>query len=408
MSGKPFPGHQSTRAWLAMVILLTGIGPLSSVSGQTKTLAAPPIPDKISLAPEESKAPAGPALHSEGGIVQTGCSSCAGGLASTGGDSSDCSGCSSGSCLPGRKPCACCCDTDTCLGRLVNGFYQSICCPDPCYDPHWMAVADSAFFTDAARPQTQMRLRVNKGWEANFPDRAEYFWPRENTGVAPFNKGRGPHVLVNSVNFSDVSLYTEAATGRAGLFFEVPYRRVEDPVNGSGFSDMNVGTKAMLLDSELLQITFQFKTFLPVGDGTKGLGTRHVSLEPAFLWGLRLAERTYLQSQTALWIPIGGDPDYEGNVFHYHFSLNHVLWRPCPDVQLVGSAELAGWSILNGLYTDPAVPFPLSAKRNLLSMGPGLRCVICDKIDFGVGSLFSVTDQTWAEELLRVDFRWRF
>jgi hypothetical protein len=252
-----------------------------------------------------------------------------------------------------------------------------------------------------------MRLRINQGWDMNFPDRAEFFWAQENV-KATGNQGRGPGVLVRSIDFSDVSLYTEVAAGRAGLSVEVPYRRIEGDFSSSGFSDVIIGTKALLLDCPLLQIAFEFKTFIPAGQSTQGLGTGHVSLEPSLLWGVCLAPTTFLQAQTALWIPVGGDSGFQGNVFHYHFSLNQILWRPCPDLQLIGTAELNGWTFLNGLETDPTVPALVSARRNIMSAGPGIRFVICDKIDFGLGSAFSITEQRLAEEWLRFEFRWRF
>src|SRR5262249_60324112 len=108
--------------------------------------------------------------------------------------------------------------------------------------------------------------------------------------------------------------------------------------NASGFGDSVIGTKSMLLDCCLMQITFQFKTFLPAGNFTAGLGTAHVSLEPSILWNVNCAKDTYLQSQFAYWIPIGGDQLYEGNIFHMHMSLNHVLWRPCPALPTLGRA----------------------------------------------------------------------
>jgi hypothetical protein len=129
------------------------------------------------------------------------------------------------------------------------------------------------------------------------------------------------------------------AAGQAATVMNVPASSVPGTnglCNASGFGDMVIGTKSMLLDCCLMQLTFQFKTFLPVGDFTNGLGTGHVSLEPSLLFNINCAKDTYLQGQLAYWIPIGGDPLYEGNIYHMHFSLNHVLWRPCPGVQVVG------------------------------------------------------------------------
>jgi hypothetical protein len=347
-----------------------------------------------------------PTTPTDGGVTPAGCSTCGGGLFGGDGGCAGCGGCGSGQCSPSRRSCDCCCSSDTCLGRFVNGLYQCVCCPDPCYDPQWLPIADAAFFVDAARPVTQMRLRVDQSWGMNGPDRAEYFWARIGK--------KGPSQPVNSIDVSELRFYTEAAAGRAGISFEMPYRRIEGDFQSSGFADITIGTKAMLLDCQLMQITFGFKTFIPSGSPSKGLSTGHVSLEPSLLWALRLAPTTYLQAQTSLWIPLGGDSDFQGNVFHYHLSLNQILWKPCNDLQLIGTLEYNGWAIINGDQTD-VTAFAINSNNagvnagsHLASIGPGLRLFICDKIDVGIGSAFALTNNHWADEMIRIDFRWRF
>jgi hypothetical protein len=286
-------------------------------------------------------------------------------------------------------------------------LHDCICCPDPCYEPKWLAIADSAFFVDAARPQTQTRLRWDTHFRIHEPDRAEFFYARERPAG-----GKGPNFIASRVDNEELSMYTEGATATFGLFVEMPYHELEvDPAIGrstSGFGDLNIGTKSLLLDCELTQLTFQFKTYIPTGDFTKGLGTNHVSLEPSLLFNLKLCPHWYIQGQFAYWIPVGGDNLYQGNVFHCHFSLNHILWRPMPDVQLVGTVELNEWTVLNGNFTDPVSGRANEASTAMLSMGPGLRLFICDRIDFGCGSAFALTSDRWADEVVRAEFRWRF
>src|SRR5262249_9406984 len=128
----------------------------------------------------------------------------------------------------------------------------------------------------------------------------------------------------------------------------------------SGFGDLTVGTKTLLLDCELMQFGFEFKTFIPTGAFTKGLGVGHVSLEPSLLLSMRLCPDVYLQEQMSYCIPLGGDPLYEGNIYHNHLSLNFLLWRPCPGLQLISTAEFNEWLVLGGSYTQPnfVVPTP--------------------------------------------------
>jgi hypothetical protein len=270
-------------------------------------------------------------------------------------------------------------------------------------------VADAAFFVDAVRPQTTQRLRWDSGVNLIFPDRSEFFWARAD------GSGKGPKPVTGlaerRLDYNDLSLYTEGATGRIGIFTEVPYRTVDPEVDAhaSGFGDMTVGTKTLLFDCELLQVGFEFKTYLMVGNARKGLGTGHVSLEPSGLLGIRLAEDTYLQTQFSEWIPIAGDPGYAGSIFHYHASINQVLCRILPNVPLIGTLEFNGWSFQHGQYTDPINgAFQGSSGDTYLSFGPGLRLVVCDKIDFGFGTAFALTHGHWADQLYRTEFRWRY
>src|ERR1700726_1408255 len=104
-------------------------------------------------------------------------------------------------------------------------------------------------------------------------------------------------------------MVNEVAKGSFGLSMEIPYLNVEPDNNyngGSGIGDLIIGTKSLLLDCELLQFTFGFKTFIPVGNTNKGLGTGHVSLEPALIFALKLSSEAYVQGELAYRFPIGG------------------------------------------------------------------------------------------------------
>jgi hypothetical protein len=242
------------------------------------------------------------------------------------------------------------------------------------------------------------------------PDRSEFFWAQAN------GKGKGPAPLAPSlgerrVDYHELSMYTETATGPAGAFVSIPYRALhpEDTAQAVGFADMNVGTKALIFDCELLQIAFQFKTYIPIGNFHKGLGTGHVSLEPGLLLTLKLADDTYFQGQLSEWIPIGGTPGYAGAVLLFRNSVNHVFWRPTSNIQLIGNVELDGWGFQTGSFTDPITGTPQRASgTTYLSMGPGVRLVICDKYDFGFASEFALTQGRIAEEIYHLDFRVRF
>jgi hypothetical protein len=316
--------------------------------------------------------------------------------------------CGRGPCAPGRKPCYPC-ESHTVLGGFLCDLYECICCPDPCYDPVWIAQANSAFFVEGARPISHMRLRWDAARNLQFPDRSEFFWARAD------GKGLGPAPVgalgVGRVKYDELNMYVETALGAFSTFIEYPYRSI-DPEFGnhaSGFTDMSIGTKTLLFDCELLQITFQLKTTIPTGNVLRGLGVGHASLEPSGLFALKLHHDTYLQGQISEWIPLGGDQNYAGSIFHAHLSLNHVLCRVVPDVPLIGTFEVSNWDFQHGSYTDPILgPFQKSSGGVYVSMGPGLRLVVCDKIDFGVGTQFSLTQANFAQTLVRMEFRVRW
>jgi hypothetical protein len=390
----------------ACALLVTAVLAAQSVLGQTS-------PTKLTPTPESGAAAS--MVINDSHVVQAGCSSCGSSLMG-GSYGSSCSSCGAGSsdscaggCYPGRQKCDSCCLGDGFCGRFLGGILECLCCPDPCYEPHWNPLADSAFFVDAARPVTQTRIRGDFGWHLIDPDRAEYFWARETK--------KGPKIVPTKLDYQELSLYTEAAAGNFGLSVEIPYLHFDadghdskgNPINfsKSGFSDMNIGTKALLLDCELLQFAMEFKTYIPIGNFNGGLGVAHVSLEPGFLLAVKLSQQSYLQFQTALWIPIGGDGAYQSDVWHNHLSYNRALWHPCSNILLVGTVEANEWSVIGGEYTTPAGA-TVRGEGTMCSVGPGLRLFICDKIDTGVGSAFSVTGSHWAEDLVRVEFRMRF
>jgi hypothetical protein len=440
MSGTLFGGAGRGRLGAAAGLFLWAAGLAGPLAAQAPSLAKAP--------PAASPGTPIPTVSTGGGVEQAGCASCSSGLLGAPGpdistvhpgDGGGCGGDGCGGpCYPGRKPCDCCCDGEGPCGHFLCGLYQCICCPDPCYEPHWVALQDSAFFQDGPRPITQMKLIYQDIHDVQFPDKAEFFEARFKNPICIGKNLLCPH---SEASFRDFFLYNEAALGNFSLFTQIAYQQTS--IGGtvlppgaavpmlagqcpagvcagkSGFGDMVVGTKSMLLDCELIQFTFQMKTFIPTGDFTKGLGTGHVSLEPAFLTAVKLTPDLYFQGEVAYWFPIGGDMGGEGPVLHYHLALNKTLWNCGHDVQLIGTCELNGWEILGGTFSDPGQPIVVnnqitpalkSAKSigNIVSAGPGIRLVVCDKIDIGVAGAFAITDQSMGDEVLRAEFRWRF
>jgi hypothetical protein len=375
------------------------------------------------------------------GVKQASCSTCGGGLLGTPGPGPGVGGCGCGSgccggdCVPGRLHCCSACDADGCIGRMLCGLYCCVCCPDPCYEPHWVAAANAAFFTDAARPVTQTMIRYDGYFNLQRLDRAEFLFARFNTTpnqdvlspcAQPNAPGRGLNFVPDRADMHVLDFYTEVARGRFSFFIDLPYRRGEYHLSAvgaelgekacdkSGLGDLFLGTKSLLLDCELLQLTFEFKTYLPTATASQGLGTKHTALEPSLLLALKLTPDCYLQAQAAYWFSLGGDPNFQGSVWHNHASLNYVLWHILPDVQLIGTAEVSDWAFLDGAFTnthrldDAGNPFAVRADSTIWSAGPGLRLNVCDKIDFGVALNYWFSAERIANEEVRAEIRWRF
>jgi hypothetical protein len=263
--------------------------------------------------------------------------------------------------------------------------------------------ANAALFVPAVRPATYTRLRWDYGNNLTNPDRAEYFWPAIGA--------KGPGRPETSVDYHELSLYNEFGTAKFAAFVDLVYRSQDADINGGsgGFSEIRVGTKSVLVDSELVLSTFQFRTLIPIGNPGKGLTNGHVSLEPSLLYAVKLYTDTYWQGQLGYWIPISGTSGYAGGVVIFNNSLNHVVCRPTRDSAFIAALETTGYSFTSGGFTGAVVGTPISGnEETYFNIGPGFRYQFCDKLDVGFGMQFAVTSNHFAEQLYRTELRWRF
>lgn len=381
-----------------------------------KTAAYTAPAGKTSIENERIKHAVASAGSFEAEIKQAACLACGSGRLNGCGDGNGCSACGSGPrprCAPGHDPgCRACPSCTDCVDRFFSGLYECLCCPDPCYDPRWIPLADAAFHVPAARPKTQVRFRWNAGLNVTLPDRAEFFWARADGNGGGPRPAAGALLASNRIRYNDGLLYFEGAADRIGLIVETPYRSM-DPVgvpHAAGFGDLRVGVKTLLFDCELLQVAAQFMTFVPTGNESKGLGVGHVSLEPSLLLGLKLANKTYLQTQVAEWIPVDGDNAYAGAILHTHTSLNQMIYRHGRgDVTVIATAEFNTWSFQDGAYTDPVFgSFQRAGGAAYWTLGPGLRIFLCDRCDIGFAASFAINTPNFAEQLYTTEFRLRF
>jgi hypothetical protein len=305
---------------------------------------------------------------------------------------------------------------------MMAELYHCICCPDPCYEPRWIALANAAITVDPIRPQTHQTFRWDFMNGLRTPDRAEYYFGRYaayagDGPLPPTPPPTSPPYVDTSVEFNELTSYSEAALKKFGVFVEVPYRSIDPNVSNSaaGFSDIKVGTKSVVFDCELLQVAIQFKTYIPSGVSFKGLGTGHATLEPSVLVGMKLHPDIYFQGQLGEWIPFSADASQAGAILRVNASLNALLWCLNRDVQLIGTLEANTWSFQDGQfinpYLDPSNPatYAINASGQTYGwMGPGARLSICNRIDFGMATMFGFGDRSWSDFGLRMEMRTMF
>ena len=279
-------------------------------------------------------------------------------------------------------------------------------------------------YLDPAAPVTMFRLRYDIANDNKFPDRGEYFYAKcgcfRQIGADP--DAAGPIGLNTSVDYQEIRAYFEYAFDpKFSLFTELPVRFVDYtslpglPALGSanGFSDMTAGFKYAFVAEEDEYLTFQFKTYIPTGDSRQGLGTNHVSIEPAILYYRRLSENWLLQSQFSEFCPIGVD-SYASNVLSYGGGLGYILYES-DSMSVVPMLELVGWTFLGGQKFDASSGGvdPESAHGDtIVNIKPGVRVGLGDSgpamlqsqsIYAGFG--IPITSEEFYQELFRVEYR---
>jgi hypothetical protein len=290
-----------------------------------------------------------------------------------------------------------------------------------------VSLQDSAVgYIDSAIIRSQVRVRFDAAYGDNRPDRAEFFYPKcgcfRIVGLDPNASGPPPGGFNTAtsapasfhVDYQELSTYVElAANSWLSGFIEVPVRFLNPDVfeDFSGFGDLQVGFKAALINMPDRVVTFQGRIYTPTGAGDRGLGTDHVSLEPALLFYQRLTDKLQLEGEFRFWIPIGGS-DFEGDVLRYGLGLSYLAYNR-PKFRVLPVVEFVAWSVLNGKeFASPGViqdaggDFIMNAKFGVrLGFGdisePGMQ----SGSEFYVGYGRALTGAVWYKDILRVEYR---
>jgi hypothetical protein len=259
-------------------------------------------------------------------------------------------------------------------------------------------------YIDSALLGDMLRLRYDASFNNPRPTRAEFFWPQGGPGHP------GPPRPETSVNYQELEAAVEVLLApQLSGFVEAPWRLLHPEVNdrAAGFGDLHAGFKYAFLSREDLVATFQLRTYVPTGDGRRGLGTAHTSLEPALLVYWRLDERLGFEGELRDWVPIGGTA-FAGNVLRYGAGL-HYNWLQTEKLQVVPVVELVGWTVLGGRESVPgsdgAVQVKDAAGDTIVNAKFGLRFKTDGWGDLYTGYGRALTGDRWYANTFRIEWR---
>jgi hypothetical protein len=288
---------------------------------------------------------------------------------------------------------------------------------------------------------SQIRVRFDDAFDDAWPDRSEFFYAKcscyrglQNIipqAYDPNAPGPGPGVP-KSVNFQQLYSRVEYAPHRRfSGFVEVPIRWLQPEgfksippfpgfSNQAGLSDVRAGLKFAAVASEGTYLTFQFQSYFPSGDSSKGLGTNHYSVEPSLLLYHRLSSRFTLEGQVGDWHPIGGSAGvpitgsegFAGDVFFYGLGPSYKLYRG-NHMGVAPVVEVFGWHVLGGFQTQPVTGSSFGAAsevsgKNIVNLKVGLRIGVGFRNSFYVGFGQAVTHDDWYKHLVRIEYRYTF
>jgi hypothetical protein len=285
---------------------------------------------------------------------------------------------------------------------------------------------------------SQVRLRFDAGFNDPYPDRDEFFYgkcgcyrgiPAGNPASDPNAPGPGPGIARN-LNFQQLYIYGEyAPLRRFSAFFELPFRWIQPSFvegtgtfpNQAGVSDVSLGVKLGLIDSERSSVTFQFKSYLPSGDASRGLGTNHSSIEPSLLFYHSLSPRWTIEGQLGYWHPIDGSrgvptvgsSSFAGGIFNYGLGVSAQVYHNST-LSIAPVVELVGWQLLGGFQTQIEPPSPTGGPAapqdgtSIVNAKFGARTTFHVHNSVYIGYGRAITDAAWYKNLLRAEYRYAF
>jgi hypothetical protein len=223
------------------------------------------------------------------------------------------------------------------------------------------------------------------------------------------------------MNFQQMYVQAEYALHeRVSLFGELPVRWIQPqafvPGTGSfgnqgGLSDLRAGAKMALVASDTQMLTLQLQGHFPTGEGGKGLGTEHFSVEPALLYNASMNDYVTLEGQFGVVLPTDGSngvgtasEKFAGNVLYYGIGPSFEVYRS-DTLRFAPVVELVGWRVLSGFQTADVAE---ADGVNIVNLKVGGRFEFGGRSSVYAGYGRGLTDQVWYENLFRLEYRYSF
>jgi hypothetical protein len=275
-------------------------------------------------------------------------------------------------------------------------------------------------YIDSAIPMSVVRFRFDAENDINRPDRGEFYYAK--CGCFSNGNGPGPPLPEHEIRHDyEYSTYLEYAPAKwLSGFVEVPIRSIfpTDNASATDFSDMNVGFKAAFLYTDSTVLTFQMRTYIPTGNSKEGLGTNHVSLEPALLAYQSLGPRLLFEGELRDWIPIGGT-DFESNVIRYGAGVSYLVYDS-GKFRVLPVVEFVGWTFLGGKEASPDIDTPdtiksasgdtiVNAKFGVrFGFGAATEPGIISHSEIAISYGRALTGEFLYKDIVRAEYRLRF
>jgi len=277
---------------------------------------------------------------------------------------------------------------------------------------------------------SKVRVRFDLGFHDQTPDLAEFFYAKcgcyrdlKTTDPQYDPNAPGPRPgAANDVNFRQLYVLAEYAPSQHfSAFVELPTRWLLPQTfipntggtfsNQTGLGDLRAGAKLALSSTSKQALTAQVKLFFPTGDASKGLGTDHASIEPAFLFYGQVHPRVAIEGQVGALLPFDGSAGlptsssdkFSGRIFSYGVGPSVEVYRS-RQLRVAPVVELIGWHVLDGFATGLGD----ASSTNIVNVKIGARATWSNgsSVYFGYGH--ALTDADWYEDIMRFEYRLGF